>query len=128
MYSISNVNLIHFEDQLWTKELLFFQDELAIYGHRLEDLVARSLSKEQMAKVEHFQNQFIREKEVLDQLKRDIKVHEQHLSQLVEEGRTVDEKEADIHGALKERMETFRKIYGELKQEFYGFYASLGQQ
>ncbi|MCB0786643.1 MAG: hypothetical protein KDC02_20845, partial [Flavobacteriales bacterium] len=63
-----HINDLHFEHQVWLNNLRFYKDEIAIFEHRLEDVVTRNTDREFLAQVEHFQNQYIREKEVIDEL------------------------------------------------------------
>jgi hypothetical protein len=74
-----------------------------------------------MADLEHFQNQFIRQKEVLDELVHDIRLNEQKLSKEIQGGVRLSDDRKIKHQQMKERMETFRKIYQGLKAEFYDY-------
>jgi len=120
----SRISALHFEHQLWTNELRFFEDEINIYEGYLGDLVTQSNDKEMLAKLEHYQNQFIRQKEVLDGLNSDIHKHEQHLSQLLQDQRDSNAGDDEKHQAMAERIDRFKAIYGELKQNFLRFFAS----
>ncbi len=118
------IDQLHFEHRLWTNEVDFVKDEITIYEHRLEELVLRNDDKEMLAQLEHFQNQFIREKEVIDALLSDIKKHEQTISKEArEQGSEREQVFHSDHDDLRERMESFRSIYGDLKKEFYRFMA-----
>jgi predicted nucleic acid-binding Zn-ribbon protein len=57
----------------WVKELAFYKDELKTFQTRLQEVVARNNKQEILAEVEHFQNQFIRQNEVMDELNHDFK-------------------------------------------------------
>jgi seryl-tRNA synthetase len=118
-----NVENLHFEHTLWRNELSFFQDEVNIYEKYLEKLVNAGEDREVLVDLEQYQNQFIRQKEVLDQLQHDIKVHDQELGKMLQ--REEDPTEADLirHNKVGDQMETFRKIYGELKSKFLEFMA-----
>jgi hypothetical protein len=65
-----------------------------------------------MDQVEHFQNRFLREAEVIDELAHAIKQHEKRLLH-----GTADGHEA-LHAELADRMGTYERLYGELKTEF----------
>jgi hypothetical protein len=120
----SRISALHFEHQLWTNELRFFEDEINIYEGYLSDLVTHSNDKEMLAKLEHFQNQFIRQKEVLDELHSDIHKHEQHLSRLLQDQRVSDAGDDEKHKTMAERIDRFKAIYADLKQNFLKFFAS----
>ena len=86
----ADVETLHFEHTLWSNELSFVEDELKIFEKRLEKLVNNLTDRDMMARLEHFQNQFIRQKEVLDQLRHDIKVHEQEIGRMLKNDKTPD--------------------------------------
>jgi hypothetical protein len=110
----------HFEHTLWMNELKFFEDEVKIYEHQLEKLI-KTRRKEMLPRLEQFQNNFIRQKEVLDQLKRDITVHEQKLAWTYMKDKDVNERFDQIHERLREEMVVFKKIFNQVKTEFYAF-------
>ena len=121
MKKVLDTAQLHFEHQVWSKELSFFADEIKIYENRLSDLVSGSNNKEMLAGLEHFQNQFIRQKEVLDQLDRNIRVHEQHLAGLAAKNMESAPSDSGVQETMREEMNQFRKIYSELKTEFFKF-------
>lgn len=118
--SDDSLQVVHFEHCLWANELNFFADELKIYEHQLEALSVKADKKGAMHELEQFQNQFIRQKEVLDTLQHDIHVHEQKLSEAVREDKELP-LDPEYHEFLKEQMESFRSIYTDLKRRFYLF-------
>ncbi|MCG8329664.1 MAG: hypothetical protein MI974_18355 [Chitinophagales bacterium] len=111
------VEALHFEHRLWTNELKFFADELKIYEHRLEELTQKVLEREALQQLEHFQNQFIRQKEVLDTLMHDINAHEHRLT-VAMKNETAFEEDPSYHRSLSSQMESYRSIYADLKKEF----------
>lgn len=121
MKSNQDITQLHFEHQVWGKELAFFADELKSYEKRLEELVTASHNRDMLARLEQFQNQFIRQKEVIDQLDRDIRVHEQHLAKLALKDMEAAPSDNGLHERMRENMNQFRKIYGDLKSEFFRF-------
>lgn len=112
---------LHFEHNIWSKELNFAEDELRFFEGRLSELVQKSQNKEMLAYLEQYQNQFIREKEVHDQLLRDIHVHEQALSQKLKFETKIEESFFQEHQRLRDQMTIFRKIFAELKANFFKF-------
>ncbi|MCB9081999.1 MAG: hypothetical protein H6555_09845 [Lewinellaceae bacterium] len=117
-----DVEVFHFEHKVWMDELDFFAGELKFFENRLSELVQReNAPTTYFARLEQFQNQFIRQKEVLDQLKRDIHVHEQSLSNSLQHGTESPVELTDVHQKARDRMVDFRRIYSELKQAFFQF-------
>lgn len=115
---------LHFEHQLWNSKLNFYADEVKIYENRLSEIAGRYTSEEVLAQVEHFQNQFIRQKELIDELKHNVNNHEEALVDYAEANPVaVDHAKFRDHGTMREEMEGFDKVYGELKAEFQRFSA-----
>jgi hypothetical protein len=85
----NSIEKLHFEHRLWMNELSFFSDELKIYEHRLEDLVNKNNEMKVLSLLEQFQNQFIRQREVLEELHHNIKVHEQKIGEAMRRGEEV---------------------------------------
>jgi hypothetical protein len=113
---------LHFEHRQWMNELKFWEDEIKSFNNRLGEIVTRYTSNDIRAKVEHFHNQFILHDEVIDILKKDVKTHEKLIAAQAEDHPVaIDRVHFDDHTALRERMDTQRKIYGELKMEYFGF-------
>lgn len=113
---------LHFEHNQWRSELSFWEDELKSFKNRLEELVTRWTDKDMLAQLEHFQNSFIRHGEVIDTLQHDINVHETSMSAHDSKGENVLNKTlVKSHIEFRDKMETQRKIYADLKQEFFRF-------
>lgn len=115
---------LHFEHTTWLNALTFYKEEIGIFERRLEEVTARNTSQEVRARSEHFQNQYIREREVIDELRHDITIHENSLEKEVREHPVaVDHRYFKDHGDLRDRMATFEKLYRELKGEFHRWVA-----
>jgi hypothetical protein len=119
----TDVQSLHFEHKLWDNELKFFADEIAIFEHRLEEMVKRHDNGEVLARLEQFQNKFIRQRAVLEEIMHDIKIHEQTITGLLKAGFSTPDHKVKDHTFLRDRMDSFRKLYLELKTEFYKFMA-----
>ncbi|HEY6957004.1 MAG TPA: hypothetical protein VI385_17250 [Flavisolibacter sp.] len=123
MIATISIRSLHMEYQLWTRELLFYKEEIKIFEEHLTAILERNNRNGVPAQVEHFQNQFILQKEVIDFLKHDLIVSERQLASFAHElsGEGIDTIKMDNHAKLRERMATFRKIYREMKNEFRRF-------
>jgi hypothetical protein len=119
----TDVQSLHFEHKLWDNELKFFTDEIGIFEHRLEEMVKNHEEPEVLARVEQFQNKFIRQKSVLEEMAHDIKIHEQTLSGLLKAGFSTPDHKVNDHTFLRDRMDSFRRLYAELKTDFYRYLA-----
>lgn len=110
---------LHHEHMMWLNTLNYRKEEVALLERRMEDIVRRSDEKDVMAQLEHFQNQYIREREVIDVLRHDIKEHDKHVTKEAKEHPiAVDHRNFVEHNLLKDRMVTFEKLCSELRDEF----------
>lgn len=113
---------LHFEHSMWKNALAFYTEELQIFTNRLEEVVSKNTSHEMAASAEHFQNHFIREKEVIDILNHDINAHEKTLVEFAKDHPiAVDHVYFDNHTGLEDRMETFAKLWKEMRAEYMDF-------
>ena len=88
----------------------------------MEEVASRWTTNEVMVKVEHLQNNFLRHNEVIDTLRHDINSHEHELVKFVEEHHiALDHVHFKDHTAFRDKVETQRKLYAELKTEFLRF-------
>ncbi len=118
-----SIRSLHMEYQLWIRELIFYKEEIKIFEDHLESLITKNTSNSMRAQAEHFQNQFILQKEVIDLLKHDLNISEKQLAAFVHElsDSGIENIKMDNHTRLRERMATFRKIFKDLKTEFRRF-------
>lgn len=110
---------LHFEHKMWLNELQFYREEIATFEKRLGEVVMRWTDKEVLAELEHYQNQFIREKNVAIELIHDTKAHEDFLSAYAQEHPVaIDHVSFSDHINLRERVFRFREIFSSVKQDF----------
>jgi hypothetical protein len=123
MIATISIRSLHMEYQLWTRELIFYKEEIKTFENRLAGILNRNNKNGVPAQAEHFQNQFILQKEVIDFLKHDFVVSERQLASFAQElsGEGIEGIKMDNHSKLRERISTFRKIYREIKNEFRRF-------
>jgi hypothetical protein len=113
---------LSFDHELWDNEMKYYRNELEIFENRLEQDVVRLSDKEALRKLEHFQNQFIRQNEVLDILNKKVRKNRNNIAR-----NTVNDVVPNGHElmvnykSLREEFEIFEKIYYGLKQEFVAF-------
>jgi len=118
---IYNSNL-HFEHEIWRRELFFWEDELIIFNNRLSELVTRWTKKEVLKELEHFQNEFILHGGVIEDLLEDIEVHETRLAgQDLESLDAIDTIMVKRHMEFRKKMEVQEEIYAKLKKGFFRF-------
>ncbi len=113
---------LHFEHNQWKRELFFWEDELKSFQNRLEELVKRWTKKEMLVELEHYQNQFTLQNEVINTLQEDIHIHEISIAAASKKGKDLlDTALVKKHIEFRNRMEVQRNIYRDLKKEFFKF-------
>lgn len=113
---------LSFDHELWDNEMKFYRHELEIFDRRLEQDVSRITDHDALRELEHFQNQFIRQNEVLDILNKKVRKNRKNLSRAAVEGE-IENDHLFVHGytELREEFEMFEKIYSDLKKKFVDF-------
>ena len=123
----STISIEQFREELqsWKHELSSIKEEIRYFERHLEDLSRKNLPKELLAEVEHFQNQFICQKEVIDKLRHDLPDSRNKVDNIFRQIRATNEEEnwEFATEGLGERMHIFRKIYIEIKLDFHRFEA-----
>ena len=113
---------LHFEHQQWHSELDFWEDELKSFKNRLEELIKRWSSKEVLSQLEHFQNEFLIHGKVINELQETIEKHELRIAEQTKTGHNaMDIDLSKKHVEFRDKIETQRQIYADLKKDFFRF-------
>ncbi|MCU7550197.1 hypothetical protein OCK74_13820 [Chitinophagaceae bacterium LB-8] len=126
MFQTITIPKLHLEYNSWIAELNFCKEEIKFYERHLENIISKHKSTEITSQVEHFQNQFIRHKEVIDELKHDLHLAEKQLAAFAKDlsdAGLVNIK-MDNHTKLRDAVHTQRCIFDDLKKDFRHFEAS----
>jgi chromosome segregation ATPase len=105
----------------WKAEIEAARDAIRSMRNQLEQMVLRTTEDDDRVQIEHFQNQFIRQMEVADEMHHDLRQSAKKIN-----GKLPvlhDDRPVDPLDVLNDRMSTFRKLYNELQHEFGGFIA-----
>ena len=103
----------------WIEEINFYETEIGSCELSLEQFILALKRSEKLAAAEHFQNQFIRQREVINELKFKIRQYLRDLPALENEAQ---EARYERHFSyLSEEVSTFRKLFNELLFEFDDF-------
>ncbi len=110
---------LHSEHKKWNSQLDFCKDEIKVFESRLSELVQRFTAQKVLAEIERFQNQFIRQKEVIDILHHKIGERHRELESFSRKhpGLTALAVHID-HQDLREEMDSFTRIYNEVKADY----------
>jgi hypothetical protein len=119
-----HINDLHSDHMIWLNTLAFCKEEIGIFEKRMGEIAQRNTHQEVMAELEHFQNQYIRQREVIDELRHDLKQHENGLANEAKEHPiAIDHRLFHDHTGQRDAMRTFEKLYRELKDEFMAWLA-----
>jgi DNA repair ATPase RecN len=113
---------IHQENQQWLKTLDFAKDEIETFRNRLGEITQKNTKTDVLAPAEHFQNQFIRHCEVIDELKHDINAEEHKIVENAKANNVAtDHRKVDVNEGLVKRMNSFDTIWSDLKTEYTAY-------
>jgi len=121
MESTASIEQFQVELQSWKRELSSTKEEIKSFERELAGLASHSHNRDIFPHIEHFQNNFIRQKEVIDELRHDLPDSPRRMESLFFSTSNADEQ--DIHAELCDRMDMFRKLYLELREKFQQFEA-----
>ena len=117
-----HIDELHADHRLWTNNMKFYLDELTIFENRLGELVTKNTKLEVVSQIEHFQNQFILQKEVADQLIRKCKDHDKFLANQAKANPVaIDHVLFADHTKLHDETATYDKLYKTLKKDYMKF-------
>lgn len=114
----------HREHVLWKNNLVFYKEEIAVFSRRLEELATKNNKAEVNVKIEHFQNQFIIQRNTIDELIHRIHVCEDELETNIKKNPVATEhKKVEFHADEQEQINMFEEHFNKLRKEFYVFAA-----
>lgn len=117
-----HIDELHFDNKLHINQLAFYKQEIDIFKHRLEELATKNTKIEVTARIEQFQNQFIRQLEVNDELRHKINLHEQSLAEYAKEHPVaIDHVLFKNNDAITDEVTRYTELYNEMKHKFNGF-------
>lgn len=114
-----HIDDLHFEHKVWKNQLNFCKDEIEFFKNRLGEISQRYTDKDILKRLEHFQNQFIIQRDEIDRFLHDINVHEDHLAHEAKEHPVAtDHILFKDHPDERDRFDTFNDLYAELKKDY----------
>ena len=119
----STVTVDQFQEELqsWKHELSSIKQEIRLFESQLEHLSTKRLPRDLLAQVEHFQNSFICQKEVIDRLRHDLPDSRHKLEHIIRNMHAPEKLASLSQAHLRERMHDFRRFYREVSEDFLGF-------
>ena len=115
---------LHSDRKEWLNKVNFYKDDLKVLRHRLSEILLKNSSIEVRAMAEHFQNQYILQDERADILRHDVNKSMTHLEAAINGNPTaVDHRKVNDENELRDAVETFERIFSELRQDSINFFA-----
>ena len=112
----------HEENKEWMNKVLFYWDDLKIMTNRLEEIRSKNTSKDILAQVEHFQNQFMIQTKHMEDIRNEIKMSDRLINREINKNEVaVDHRSMGDHTSLRESVVTFEKLFTQLRIEFIAF-------
>jgi hypothetical protein len=115
------VTVLHSDITEWKSNVELVRFEISTFQKQLGEFVRRNNHREVLKDVEHFQNQFIRQLEVSDELFHDLKAANRKLAKRADTGTNSEFIYADDDASLRDTVDTYDKLFLELKNEFHSF-------
>lgn len=124
MHTLYHVSRMSSEHSDWLRALTFYKEELDLLKGRLAEVSMKYTRTEVKAEVEHFQNQFVIQRNNIDELSHDLHEHEKHISRDVQEmAQHLANHTLAEHDSLRDRYFALEKRINELRYEYNRFLA-----
>ena len=124
-HSTFHISRMNNEQNDWQRGLEFYKQELQIHTHRLAEVSSMYEPKAELKpNVEHFQNQFIVQRNNIDQLAHDLGSFEKKVSNETQElAQHIYAETLKEQDALRDRYTTLEKTINNLRHEHNCFLA-----
>lgn len=120
--SYTTITRIGTDHTIWQKGFGFYKDELEIMEARLSEIAEKNSSFEVRQGVEHFQNQFIVQRNNIDELKHEVNLYVEKLGKDAHlHGGRMESFMINEHADLHEKYENFERVMNILRHEFNEF-------
>jgi predicted nucleic acid-binding Zn-ribbon protein len=121
MEPIENLADLHREHADWQNRIAQLKNDIKDMSDRLGTIVSKLTPRDVPANVEHFQNQFIVQRNVLDIMRHDFKQYENMIEAEQKDNKKASEDLVKTRDAYRVRLSDFEQILNELKAEFATF-------
>ena len=110
----------------WSGNIDFYLSDLDILEKRLVEVAGKNTKPAILASVEHFQNQFITQRETLQILGHSVHKQKTKLQEEIRDNIRINNLDlVDGQQLLRESVQLSEKIFLELKHSFYRFLAKV---
>jgi len=119
-----NDTLLNYEHTDWLRAIEFYKDDLSVLQKRLAEVAFKNSRESVQAGVEHFQNQFLIQKNNLDELRHYVNEHIVHVQDKYSKPYPAPGDELlTEHEQRKAEFQSLEKTMTGLRQEFNSFLA-----
>ena len=115
------IGVLHSEIAEWKSTVELIRGEILIFQKQLGGIVRKNSHEEVLKGVEHFQNQFIRQLEVSDELFHELKAADRKLAHAAHNRTDTESVYMEDNAELRDSADTYEKLFHELKIEFHLF-------
>jgi hypothetical protein len=107
----------------WLKKLEEFKDEIQVMERRLAEVAARKTDFEARQGIEHFQNQFVVQRNNIDEARHRVHAHEDAVARhVVPEQGLEGPHDGSEHDGIRSEMNGLLKVWEELSSDFNKFF------
>jgi uncharacterized cupredoxin-like copper-binding protein len=104
------------------RSLIFYKEEINILQQRLDEIAGKNTSFEARQGIEHFQNQFVLQKNNIDELKHKVNLFYEKLSNDTHShSGQINDVRIDEQNVLQEEFLILEKVIKDMRQEFNAF-------
>lgn len=122
MNTKENIFNQHEENTDWMNRLDFYKAEIDILKNLLGEVAEKNTAEDVQKQVEHYQNQFIVQRNNIDLLAHNIQLNEDKLQkEIVSNPVAVDHRKMEYHDAEKDFIEYFENNFKGLRTDFKTF-------
>ena len=120
--SYSTISHCGNDHSTWIKNLDFYKDDLKVSEKRLGEVAGKNTNHDMLAQVEHFQNQFIVQRNNIDELKHRISQHDKRVSSEAQShAGKIEQLSVKEHEAISEETKGFEVNMNDLRYQFNEF-------
>ncbi len=125
MIQEKNIHYYH-ELQDWKRSVDFYLEELSVFNDRVAEVTEKNTNRDTLARVEHFQNQFILQQEQFELLRHDIRSHKEKIESIMA-AKNDAQKGSLTPGQqqIRDRLLHAEKIFADTKHAFYNFLSAV---
>lgn len=125
MQTKKHIQELHSEIQDWKSQLQFVKDTTQTLMKELAEVAQKNNHHEVTAQVESFQNRFIRQNEVCDELNHEVKQADKSLAEKAVGNPAADHVLVEDMTELRDRTETNFRLFSELRNEYQSFLSKV---